>query len=159
MKGKSKIKLDTFKLHNEAPAPTANLDGLRVIVKANRRSSLTVGSPVFYRQIKIGSVEHYRLAGDSTGVEIRLFIDPEYSYLVRDNSIFYNATAIGLDVSLFSVKLSTETLATMINGGITMVVPEEPEDEARNMQRFELHEEVDDDWLEYQPVIIRDGVE
>ncbi|WDE95844.1 MlaD family protein [Lentisphaera profundi] len=155
-KGLSKDSIKHFELLAETPAETINQLGLRVVVKGERLSSLKVGAPVFYRQIKIGSIEAFKLSSDSTGVEMRLFIDPAYSYLVRRNSIFYNATAMGMDVSLFGVKLSTETLSTIIHGGITMVVPNKPQGLAREMERFELFNEADDDWLEYKPVIVKE---
>ena len=87
---------------------------------------------------------------------MRLYIDDDFSYLVRRNSIFYNATAMGMDVSLFGVKLSTETLSTIIHGGITMVVPDKPQSLAREMERFTLHSEAEEEWLEYKPVLVRD---
>ncbi|EDM27086.1 PqiB family protein [Lentisphaera araneosa HTCC2155] len=155
-KGLSQHSLNHFDLLDTAPAETINQEGLRVVVKGERLSSLKVGSPVFYRQIKIGSIEAFKLSSDSTGVEMRLFIDPNFSYLVRRNSIFYNATAMGMDVSLFGVKLSTETLSTIIHGGITMVVPDKPQSLAREMERFTLHSEAEEEWLEYKPVLVRE---
>ena len=155
-KGLRPDSLSHFELLKSAPADTINKEGLRVVLKGERLSSLGVGSPVFYRQIKIGSIEAFKLSTDSTGVEMRLFIDPEFSYLVRRNSIFYNATAMGMDVSLFGVKLSTETLSTIIHGGITMVVPDKPQSLAREMERFQLFNEADEDWLEYKPVIVKE---
>ena len=155
-KGLSQHSLNHFDLLDTAPAETINQEGLRVVVKGERLSSLKVGSPVFYRQIKIGSIEAFKLSNDSTGVEMRLYIDDDFSYLVRRNSIFYNATAMGMDVSLFGVKLSTETLSTIIHGGITMVVPDKPQSLAREMERFTLHSEAEEEWLEYKPVLVRD---
>jgi len=159
MKGSSIHKSDTFMLEEVAPASTINEEGLRVLVTASKRSSLTIGSPVFYRQIKIGSIEAYSLSSDSKGVDMRLFIDPCYQYLVRENSIFYNATAIGMDVSLFGVKVSTETISTMIQGGITMVTPDEPLSKAKPMQNFKLYNEPDEDWLEYEPELLNDNAQ
>ena len=156
-KGRSPIKATHFTILENPPADTINKEGLRIVVKGERLSSLKIGAPIFYRQIKIGSLEYYKLSNDSTGVEMRLFIDPKYKYLVRRNSIFYNATAIGMDVNVFGVKLSTETLATMIHGGITMVVPDKPLGLAREMERYILHAEADDDWLDYQPILIKDN--
>lgn len=155
-KGHSTIPTNSFELLNNAPVPTLTKEGLRVVVVGEKLSSLKVGSPVFYRQIQIGSVEAYRLSNDSKGIELKLYIDKCYSYLVRKNSIFYNAGAIGVDVSLFGVKISTETLSTMLKGGITMVTPDKPENKAENMSQFKLHVKPDEDWLEYTPKLIND---
>ena len=156
-KGRSEMMIQNFELLNNPPPKTINKEGLRVLLKAERKGSLSIDSPVFYRQIKIGSVEAFKLSADSTKVEMRVFIYPEFSYLVRKNSLFYIASVVGVDVSLFGAKLSTETLSTMIHGGITMVVPNQPNSLAEQMQIFTLHNEPDDDWLEFNPVIIKEN--
>jgi len=157
MKGRNSKTVSSFDLALKAPAKTLNKEGLRVKVKAQKLSSLKVGSPVFYRQIKIGSIEDYALSKDSKGVDLRLFIDPCYSYLVREDSLFYNATAMGMDVSLFGVKISTETISTMIHGGISMVTPENPSTPALSMHEFKLHNEPKEKWLEYNPELFNDN--
>jgi len=154
LKGKSTEISNKFYINHTAPVSTVKKEGLRVVVKASKLSSLTIGSPVFYRQIKIGSVEAYRLSEDSKGVELKLFIDKCYTYLIRKNSIFYNATAIGMDISLFGVKISTETISTMINGGITMVVPNIPEEKVEELYEFKLYDKPEEDWLDYTPELI-----
>jgi paraquat-inducible protein B len=139
IKGQSDVNATRFSLKTVAPVETANKRGLRVIVTGTKLSSLKVGSPIFYRQIKIGSVEAFALSHDAKGVDLKLFIDECYSYLVRENSIFYNATAMGMDVSLFGVKISTETISTMINGGITMVTPDDANSKAQELEHYKLY--------------------
>ena len=154
--GKSEIMSDHFKLLENAPAESMNKDGLRVIVAGPRLSSLKKDTPVFYRQIQIGNVEQYWLSGDSKNVELILFIDKCYRYLVRKNSKFYNTSAFGVDISLFGVTISTETLSTMINGGIALVTPTEAKEEVTDMESFILHPEPDEDWLEWEPELLHD---
>ena len=158
LKGKSEITASKFALSKVAPVATMEKEGLRVLVTGTKLSSLKVGSPVFYRQVKIGSIEKVSLSKNSKGVDLKLYIDKCYSYLVRQNSIFYNATAIGMDISLFGVKISTETISTMINGGITMVVPDDFLDKAEENRNFKLYNDPDEDWLEYEPELYNDNL-
>ena len=155
-KGRNGVKATKFALSKTAPVATLEKKGLRVIVTGKKLSSLKIGSPIFYRQVKIGSVEAVSLSKDSKGVDLKLYIDECYSYLVRENSIFYNATAIGMDISLFGVKISTETISTMINGGITMVTPDEVLAKSTDLKRFKLFDAPEEDWLEYEPELIND---
>jgi len=156
LRGRSKNKTNKFFISHKKPVATANKKGLRVIATASKLSSLKVGSPIFYRQIKIGSVEAFKLTQDSSGIELKLFIDECYTYLVRNNSIFYNATAMGMDVSLFGIKISTETVSTMIKGGITMVVPDDADIKAEELHEFKLYDAPKEDWLQYAPKLTND---
>jgi paraquat-inducible protein B len=126
-------------------------EGLRVVVSADRRGSLKVGSPLTYRQIKIGDIEEYRLSDNATQVELLVYIEPCYAYLIRENSIFYNATALGMEVGLSGVKVKTETLETMISGGIVVVTPTKPKEQAKEMKVFKLHNEAEDEWINWHP--------
>ncbi len=141
----------SFALRKAPPPPTYGKAGLRVVLIADRRSSLDVGSPVLYRQVKIGQVESWTLLGDGTGVEIVAFIEPKYIHLVRANAKFYNATAFGMDVSLTGVKVKTETLETMLSGGISMAVPEPPGAVAKEGTRFLLYNEPEKEWPQWKP--------
>jgi len=144
-----------FSLKKEKPSMLLYSEGKRISLKGSRRSSLSIGSPVYYRQIKIGEVLEFMLSKESNGVEFLVLIEPKYSYLVRENSVFYNSTALGFDVDLFGAKMRTETLETMISGGISMVVPDTPLKEADNMFNFTLYDEPRDEWLKWAPVIIK----
>ena len=157
-KGSSTQTARKFSLSNTAPIATLNQKGLRALVTGKKLGSLKIGSPIFYRQIQIGSVEGIRLSDNAKGVELKLYIDKCYSYLVRKNSIFYNAGAIGVDVSLLGVKISTETVSTMINGGIAMVTPDDAEEKAVDNMKYELFVDPEEDWLEYAPELINDDL-
>ncbi len=125
--------------------------GLRVVVSADRRGSLKVGSPLTYRQIKIGDIEDYRLSDNATHVELLVYIEPCYAHLIRNNSIFYNASALGMDISLTGVKVKTETVETMLSGGIVVVTPTQAKKQAKEMKVFKLYNEAEDEWLNWHP--------
>ncbi|MEA1916317.1 MAG: MlaD family protein [Campylobacterota bacterium] len=145
---------NSFEALDSAPPISYGKKGLRVIVKSNRKSSLEAGAPLYYRQMQIGVLEEYYLSEDSTSINMVLFIDPCYAYLIRKNSIFYNATALGFDVSLTGIKVETETLTSMINGALVVVTPEIPLEEVTNMSSFELVNDADSTWLNWKPKLI-----
>ena len=128
-------------------------EGLRIAVSASRKSSLKIGSPVLYRQVKIGDIEEYRLSDDSKYVEFLLYIKPCYAHLVRKNSHFYNASALGVEISLSGIKVKTETVETMMSGGVVLVTPTQFDEEAENMQVFTLVNEPEDKWLNWSPAL------
>ena len=140
-----------FELSPAAPPPTFGKEGLRIVAIGSIRSSLDVDSPVYYRQVPIGKIESYHLSKNGNKVEFTLFIDPCYKTLIRENSIIYLPSAIGMDVSLFGAKIKTETLQTMINGGMGIINPEEISSVASEGQSYKLENDVKEEWFTWQP--------
>ena len=149
--GLAKDRAASFVLSQTPPPPTYGKTGLRVVLQGDRRSSLGVGSPLYYRQVPIGQVESWVLSDDATHVDITLFIEPRYAHLVRENAKFYMAGAIGMEVNLLGVKVKTETLKTMISGGIGMAVPENPGNVVEDGHVYPLFNEAEDVWLTWKP--------
>ena len=149
--GLKKDRSDSFVLSPAPPPPTFGKRGLRIVLEADRRSSLDVGSPLYYRQVPIGEVESWELSEDATTVRVTAFVEPRYAHLVRANARFYIAGAFGMDISLMGVKVRTETLKTMVSGGIGMAVPDEPGPIVENGHRFRLFNEPKDAWMRWKP--------
>ncbi|WP_456450742.1 MlaD family protein [Hydrogenimonas sp.] len=149
--GLAQDRATSFMLSEAPPPPTYGKTGLRVVLEADRRSSLDVGSPVYYRQVPIGQVESWVLSEDATTVRITAFIEPRYAHLVRDNAKFYMAGAFGMDVSLMGVKVRTETIKTMVSGGIGMAVPDKPGPVVRDGHTFRLFNEAEEAWMSWKP--------
>lgn len=117
-----------FKALTEAPPLADALPGLHVTIKADRLGSLDRGSPVFYKQIKVGQIKNYVLSEDQTTVELKVFIEPAYANLVRKHTRFWNASGISIDASLSGVKVRSESLASIVAGGIAFATPENRKD-------------------------------
>lgn len=108
----------------EAPPLSDSEPGLHLTLKADRLGSLDRDSPVFYKQIQVGRVKSYRLAEDQGTVEIKVFIEPAYASLVRKHTRFWNASGVSVDASLSGVKIRSESLASIVAGGIAFATPE-----------------------------------
>ncbi|MBM7060216.1 MCE family protein [Pseudomonas sp. UL073] len=113
-----------FTALNEPPPLPDDTPGLHLILKAERLGSLNRGSPVFYKQIQVGRVKTYSLASDQKTVEIKIFIEPAYSSLVRKHTRFWNASGISVNADLSGLKIRTESLATIVAGGIAFATAE-----------------------------------
>lgn len=153
VKGNSGEKSTRFALRSDPPPSTYGRDGLRIVLAGDRKSSLEAGSPLYYRQVPIGQVESWTLAQDGRSVDITCFVEPKYRHLVRANSKFYNAAAFGMDVSLLGVKVRTETVKTMLTGGIGMAVPDDAAAVASPLSRFKLYNGPEDAWMAWRPAL------
>ncbi|WP_145191460.1 MULTISPECIES: PqiB family protein [unclassified Pseudomonas] len=117
-----------FTALKEAPPLSDSEPGLHLTLKADRLGSLNRDSPVFYKQIKVGRVKSYRLSDDHGTVEVKVFIEPAYANLVRKHTRFWNASGISIDASLSGVKVRSESLSSIVAGGIAFATPEHRQD-------------------------------
>jgi paraquat-inducible protein B len=97
--------------------------GLTIRLHAEQLNSLDVGSPVYYREIKVGVVERHELAKDGSGVDFSVFIPPEHADLVREDSRFWNAGGIQISGSIPHLQIQAESLDAIISGGIAFDSP------------------------------------
>lgn len=128
---------------------------LEIILLAGRRGSISVGSPISYRDIRVGSVLEIRLAADSTRVEIIGGIEPAYATLVRDNSRFWNASGVGVDFGLFGgLTVRADSLEAILTGGIAFATPAKKiGEQVHSGHRFDLAPEVNVEWLTWDPAL------
>lgn len=118
----------TFTALTQEPPMSDDVPGLHLTLKADRLGSLNRDSPVFYKQIQVGRVKSYTLGDDESTVEVKVFIEPEYANLVRKHTRFWNASGISIDADLSGFKLRSESLASIVAGGIAFATPEHRKD-------------------------------
>tara|TARA_Y100001951_G_scaffold98096_1_gene98532 strand:+ start:1393 stop:3678 length:2286 start_codon:yes stop_codon:yes gene_type:complete len=118
----------TFTALTQEPPMSDDVPGLHLTLKADRLGSLNRDSPVFYKQIQVGRVKSYTLGDDESTVEVKVFIEPEYASLVRKHTRFWNASGISIDADLSGFKLRSESLASIVAGGIAFATPEHRKD-------------------------------
>jgi paraquat-inducible protein B len=130
--------------------------GLKVILRADGLGSITKKNNVFYREIVVGKVSGYELAATADHVLIYVEIEPRFAPLVRENSVFWNASGIDVHFGLFSgAEIHTESLKSILAGGIAFATPNEDNMGQRVQQNavFELYPKVKDEWLKWTPKI------
>ncbi len=126
------------------PAVLRGKQGRAFAVHSDDLASLDIGSPVYYRRMQAGRISGYRLDDDGKGVTIQLFVDAPYDRFVTRSAHFWNASGIDLSVSASGLKLKTESLATVLAGGVAFQAfddsaPPQPADEGT---RFEMYADV-----------------
>ncbi|HWV08396.1 MAG TPA: MlaD family protein, partial [Pseudomonas sp.] len=134
-----------FKALPEAPPLSDDRPGLHLVLKAERLGSLDRDSPVFYKQIQVGRVKSYSLASDQKTVEVKVFIEPAYTDLVRKHTRFWNASGITVNADFSGFKLRSESLASIVAGGIAFATPEHRKDSPPTDPNipFRLYEDFD----------------
>ncbi|WP_137915452.1 MlaD family protein [Rudaea sp. 3F27F6] len=110
------------------PAVIHGSPGKRFTLHAADMGSLDVGSPVYYRRIQVGRVISYDLDKDGKQMRIELFVDAPYDQYVSVSARFWNASGVDLNLDANGLKLSTQSLATVVAGGIAFQTPPGPRD-------------------------------
>ncbi len=100
--------------------------------------SLDVGSPVFYRRTHVGRVVGYTLDAERDELAVRVFIEAPYQQLVGENTRFWNASGIDLTINASGLTLNTQTLASVLAGGIAFENPAGPRKPAAENAVFTL---------------------
>ena len=117
--GASTVKRDDFVGLETPPIVTADRPGREFILHADDLGSLDIGSSVFYRHITAGQVVGYTLdRGGNGGVTIKVFINEPFDAYVTAATRFWQASGIDMSVNADGVKLRTESLASILEGGV-----------------------------------------
>ncbi len=129
-------------------------DNFQIVLKAPRLGTLSVGSPVSYRDIPVGRVVHTELAPDATTVLIHATIDPVYAPLIRQRTRFWNASGISADFGLFAgLSVRADSLESVLSGAIAFATPDRTGDEIQSGHTFTLEPDAPDSWLKWDPSI------
>lgn len=145
----------TFNGLENPPPAGPDKPGINLLLQADRLGSLEMGSPIYYREVKVGEVDRYRLADDSGSVLIHIHIDKPYDALIRENTRFWNASGIGVSLGLLGVKVQTESLAALLSGGVGFATPDNDNmgGPVPSGAVFELSNDLDESWLKWKPSI------
>lgn len=119
---------DEFKGLENPPAVTHGEPGKSFVLHAEDLGSLDIGSPVFFRRIQVGRVVSYKLDGDGNGVTFAVFIDAPNDRFVNADTRFWNASGVDVSLGANGLKLNTQSLATVLAGGIAFGDPGGPHD-------------------------------
>lgn len=121
------------------PTVTRDASGKQFKLHADDLGSLDVGSPIFYRRIKVGQVSAYDLDADGKGVTLRIFIDAPYDKFVGVNTRFWHASGLDIQADSSGFKLNTQSLVSVVLGGLAFQsIDDDPGTQAKENTTFLL---------------------
>ncbi|WP_339417563.1 MULTISPECIES: PqiB family protein [unclassified Pseudomonas] len=140
--GQSDTRAKQFTGLENPPPITYGEPGKRFTLHAQNLGSLDIGSPVYYRKIEVGQVVAYKLDAEGKGVDIEVFVHAPNDVYVTENTRFWNASGIDLSVGANGFALKTESLSSMLVGGIAFLAPpyspnDKPAGEERTFELFD----------------------
>jgi paraquat-inducible protein B len=140
--GKSQNPAWHFRGLEVPPIVTSGLEGRSFLLHAENLGSLDYGTPIYFRRIQVGQIVAYHLEDNGKAVALRAFIAAPYDQYVTANTRFWQASGIDLRLDASGFKVSTESLAAMLVGGIAFQTPpdEPPGGPAEDRASFRLHD-------------------
>ena len=100
------------------PVVTVDLPGREYVLNTDDLGSLSIGSLVFYRHMVAGQVVGYALNPGGSGVTLKIFINAPFDTYVTGGTRFWQASGIDMSINSDGVKLRTESLTSILQGGI-----------------------------------------
>ncbi|WP_372681067.1 intermembrane transport protein PqiB [Desulfosarcina sp.] len=125
MPGRSGKVVNRFEGSEKPPAIFRDTPGRQFKLRAEQLGSLDIGSPVYYRQVKVGRVTNVDMAEDGTGVLLDIFVAAPYHHQVKRDSRFYNASGLNVKIGADGVRIDTPSLASLLVGGISFFTAED----------------------------------
>ncbi len=126
--------------------------GLEFVIYSQDREGINRGAPLTHRGLQIGHIVAVGLSADAAQIETRLYVDPAYRSLIRQNSVFWSVGGIDASFGFGGLQISSDTLATIAVGGIAMGTPDPPGGQATLGAKFTLSEEPNG-WRQWTPRI------
>jgi paraquat-inducible protein B len=121
--GSSTVARRSFDGLEVPPIVTSDLPGREFILHAEELGSLSVGSTLFYRHMTAGQVIAYALDPGGGSVTIKVFVDQPYDAYVTAATRFWQASGIDMSLGADGVKLRSESLAAILEGGVAFQSP------------------------------------
>ncbi len=121
--GKSTAPRKEFVGLENAPTVITGTPGKSFVLHSEDLGSLDVGSPVYYRRTQVGRIASFQLDDDGKGMSLQVFVDAPYDRFVSRATRFWNASGVEVSLGADGLKLNTQSLATVVAGGIAFATP------------------------------------
>lgn len=141
--GDSDRRKRTFVALDTPPVVSGDTPGRFFRLTAPDLGSLDFGTPIYFRRLEVGQVAAYSLAEDGRSLSIRVFVKAPYDRFVNESTRFWEASGIDLTLDASGLTLDTESLLSILIGGIAFETPEtaSPTTAAEADAVFKLYED------------------
>ena len=92
--------------------------GAHFRLRSDDAGSIGVGSPVFYRRIKVGQIESQNISADFSHVEYDAFIDAPFHRLLNPATHFWNVSGVAVDAGTEGLVVRFNSVESLLAGGV-----------------------------------------
>ncbi|GGY36715.1 PqiB family protein [Pseudoduganella albidiflava] len=116
--GSRETTTSVFKGLDTPPAVPPGLKGREYRLHADSLGSVGIGSPVYYRRLRVGQVAAFELDREGDGIDMSVFVEDRYVGFVGTDTRWWHASGVDLRLDAAGFKLNTQSLAALATGGI-----------------------------------------
>ena len=113
----------TFTGVETPPVLTSDVPGHTFLLRAPRLGNITLGSPVFFRDLDAGEVLGWDIGNMAETVTVHAFVRAPYDQYVHDNSRFWNDSGAKVSLGPNGLQLQINSLRAVLLGGIAFDTP------------------------------------
>ena len=107
------------KFHGMSHAYRKVSDGEYFHLFAPMGYNIQKGTPIYFKNIKVGQVEYMNISLDGAGIDFIIFIEKFYVPYVHTDSKFWVESALDVDISNGRLDVNVAPLTHMLRGGIS----------------------------------------
>jgi len=107
----------------DPPVLGAHVPGRTFLLKSKRIGAVSVGSPIFFRDLNVGEVLGWDIADMAEYVTIHAFVRAPYDSYVHDETRFWNASGVSIKLGGTGVEVQMESLKALLLGGVAFETP------------------------------------
>jgi paraquat-inducible protein B len=105
------------------PIVTSHSNGQMFQLRAEKLGSMTIGAPVYFRQIPVGEVAGFDLEEDGKAVAIQIFIRSPYDRMIRKDTRFWNVGGVEVTLDTNGIRMSSDSVMDLLLGGVAFENP------------------------------------
>lgn len=121
--GTSKERRLEFTGAEETPFIPPSEKGLRIRLVTDSAAGVHQGTSIYYRGIKVGSVDQVWYNDISDRIELSTYITAPYDKLINSNTKFWNVSGFNFSLGASGAQLQMQSLESLLLGGITFSTP------------------------------------
>jgi paraquat-inducible protein B len=125
--GNSKVSKREFIALETPPVVSEGVPGRFFVLKTSSLGSLDIGTPLFFRHLQVGQIASYNLDKSGRNFTIRVFVKAPFDQYVNPNTRFWQASGIDVQLSASGLTLRTESLLSILIGGVAFETPVDSE--------------------------------
>jgi paraquat-inducible protein B len=102
----------------DPPVLSSNEAGRTFLLKASRLGSVTLGSPVFFRDLSVGEVLGWDIGDMAESATVHVFVRAPFDKYVHDDTRFWDASGLSVKLGGNGIDVQLESLRALVLGGI-----------------------------------------